>query len=190
MDDCFRRIKASLSRARKRRPTFAINNKKSGKKKPAKRKPGPCGPGSVRRRGGASDTFQRGTAACIRSPIWEDGGDQLHSSTTRVCDSRCCSTTREGTCQPCGHRTFRWASCAECSDLGRPNFGRLCQKVWSHTLSPVGHNARGSNFSRLCQSAGGRCRGPERQDAAHVASKDRRVTKLPRVGRFKSGGWT
>ncbi len=30
-----------------------------------KRKPGPYGPGSVRRRGGASDTFQRGTAAAL-----------------------------------------------------------------------------------------------------------------------------
>jgi hypothetical protein len=37
-----------------------------------KRKPGPDGPGLVRQRGGAGDTFQRGTAAC--TPVAYLGG--------------------------------------------------------------------------------------------------------------------
>jgi hypothetical protein len=51
-----------------------------------KRKPSPCGPGSVHRRGGASDTFQRGTAACTSVAYlggWQQPTAQQHNRSMR-----------------------------------------------------------------------------------------------------------
>ena len=70
-----------------------------------KRKPGPCGPGLVRQRGGASDTFQRGTAACTSIAYlggWRQPTAQQHDAHYAIPGPS--HTTRRGTCQPCGHR--------------------------------------------------------------------------------------
>src|SRR5579862_8090109 len=52
-----------------------------------KRKPGPCGPGLVRRRGGADDTFQRGTAARIAIAYLGGWRQPEPCSRMRLCDS-------------------------------------------------------------------------------------------------------
>jgi hypothetical protein len=52
-----------------------------------KRKPGPDGPGLVRQRGGAGDTFQRGTTACTSIAYlggWQQPIAQQHNQIMRV----------------------------------------------------------------------------------------------------------